>query len=150
MKDEDDDAFRWRGQRLEGGIRTAVEAWCTDRDAAKLQYGPIASWNTSEITNMNGLFAYKVGFNEDISRWDVSNVRSLYHTFYNATSFNGDLSRWDVSNVTNMRYTFEGATSFDQQLGGAWARSTARKFYMFRRSPGSIVGKTNDAQGTPE
>ena len=148
MKDEDEDAFD-RGERLEGGIRTAVEAWCADRDAAKLQYGPIASWNTSEITDMRYLFHLKAGFNEDISRWDVSNVTSLSYTFYYATSFNGDLSRWDVSRVTNMNGTFYTATSFDQQLGGEWARSKARKYEMFDRSPGSIVGKTNDAAGTP-
>ena len=48
-----------------------------------------------------------------------------------------------------MSYMFNGATSFDQQLGGEWARSKARKYEMFDRSPGSIVGKTNDANGTP-
>ena len=148
MKDEDRHAFT-RGERLEGGIRTAVEAWCEDRDAAKDQYGPIASWNTSEITNMARLFYNKAGFNEDISRWDVSNVTSLFMMFYGATSFNSDLSRWDVSNVTTMIYMFRGATSFDQQLGDAWARSKAYKDNMFDRSPGSIEGKTNDAHGTP-
>ena len=150
MKDEDQGAFFEGGERLEGGIRTAVEAWCEDQDAAKLQYGPIASWNTSEITNMWFLFYDKTGFNEDISRWDVSNVTSLRSTFNKAASFNGDLSRWDVSNVTTMSYMFLSATSFDQQLGGAWARSTAGKTMMFYHSPGSIVGKTNDANGTPE
>ena len=174
MKDEDLGAFR-RGERLEGGIRTAVAAWCADRDAAKAQYGSIASWNTSEVTDMWRLFFGKAGFNEDISRWDVSNVTSLLSTFNRATSFNGDLSRWDVSNVTSLNSTFDcaiafngdlsrwnvsnvrsmfctfyGATSFDQQLGGAWARSTASKRYMFYNSPGSIEGKTNDANGTPE
>ena len=149
MKDEDWQAFYNRNERLEGGIRTAVEAWCADRDAAKAQYGSIASWNTSEITNMRRLFSYKAGFNEDISRWDVSNVTSLVATFQGATSFNGDLSRGDVSKVTFMTCMFSDATSFDQQLGDAWARSKADKTYMFCRSPGSIVDKTNDANGTP-
>ena len=149
MKDEDWNAFRGGRQRLEGGIHTAVEAWRKDRDAAKDQYGPIASWNTSEVTDMEYLFFDKAGFNEDISRWDVSNVTSLECTFYGATSFNGDLSRWDVSNVTDMTYMFSNATSFDQQLGGAWARSTAQKRWMFHGSPGSIAGKTNDVGGTP-
>ena len=51
MKDENWNAFD-RGERMEGGIRTAVELWCTDPAAAKQQYGPIASWDTSEITDM--------------------------------------------------------------------------------------------------
>ena len=139
MKDEDVCAFN-RGERLEGGIRTAVEAWCADRDAAKDQYGPIASWNTSEITDMDFLFNCKAGFNDDISRWDVSNVTTLSFTFYGATSFNGDLSRWDVSNVTNMRDMFYGATSFNHQLGGLWSDSTASQTGMFGDGcPGSIA-----------
>ena len=114
MKDEDDFDFD-DGERLEGGIRTAVEAWCADRDAAKLQYGPIASWNTSEITNIDSLFFFRAGFNEDISRWDVSNV-------------------------TNMRYMFYGATSFNQRLGGLWSDSTASQDDMFGDGcPGSIA-----------
>ena len=139
MKNEDRRAF-YDGERLEGGIHTAVEAWCADPAAAKSQYGPIASWNTSEITNMSSLFLGKAGFNEDISRWDVSNVTSLWATFSSATSFNGDLSRWDVGLVTDMRFTFDGATSFNQQLGGVWSDSTARKYQMFASGcPGSIA-----------
>ena len=49
MLDEDFGAFR-NGQRFEGGIRTAVLAWCNDPAAAKQLYGPIASWNTSEAS----------------------------------------------------------------------------------------------------
>ena len=148
MKDEDRTAFI-RGERLDGGISTAVNAWCEDRAAAKAQYGPIASWNTSEITDMAYLFYRKASFNEDISRWDVSNVTSLRSTFSGATSFNGDLSRWNVRRVTGMHRCFSGATSFNQQLGGSWAQSTANKSWMFFNSPGSIEGKTKDANGTP-
>ena len=114
MKDEDYIAFAC-GKRLEGGIRTAVELWCEDPAAAKAQYGPIASWNTSEVTSMAYLFCNKAGFNEDISRWDVSNV-------------------------TDMRYMFFGATSFNHQLGGLWSDSTAYQIDMFGNGcPGSIA-----------
>ena len=141
MKDEDYDAFDDDGVRVEGGIRTAVEAWCANKAAAKAQYGPIASWDTSEITDMRNLFCDKADFNEDISRWDVSNVTSLGGTFYGATSFNGDLSRWDVSNVTDLAYTFHGATSFSQQLGGSWSDITAyqENSTFGGGCPGSIV-----------
>ena len=64
MKDDDWNAF-FCGRRLEGGIRTAVEAWFANRDAAKDQYGPIASWNTSEVIDMYSLFFNKTGFNEN-------------------------------------------------------------------------------------
>ena len=138
MKDEYRHAFL-RGARPEDGIRTAVAAWCADQAAAKLLYGPIASWNTSEITDMSYLFYLKAGFNEDISRWDVSNVTSLRGTFYGAASFNGDLSRWNVSNVTIMRFTFSGASSFNRQLEGYWSEGHADRTLMFEACPGSIV-----------
>ena len=73
MKDENYWIFDG-GARMEGGIRTAAELWCTDPAAAKQQYGPIASWDTSEITNMWMLFINKADFNGDISRGDVSSV----------------------------------------------------------------------------
>ena len=45
---------------------------------------------------------------------------------------------------------FSGATSFTHQLGGAWSTSTAGKYEMFYNSPGTIAGKTKDADGTIE
>ena len=161
------------GERLEGGIHTAVAAWCADRDAAKSQYGPIASWDTSEVTNMMGLLLNQANFNGDISRWDVSSVRSMLQMFEGATSFNrdlsqwvvskvssmsymlsratsfnGDLSQWNVSNVAHMEGMLNGATSFTHQLNGAWSTSTAAKYMTLANCPGSIVGKTKDAYGT--
>ena len=142
MKDENYSAFLYNGQRMEGGIYTAVELWCTDPAAAKQQYGPIASWDTSEITVMGMLFASKADFNGDISRWDVSSVTDMVSMFEGATSFNCDLSQWDVSNVKYMICMLNGATSFTHQLGGAWSTSTAKKGYMFFNCPGSIAGRT--------
>ena len=149
MKDEAFTPFYHHGQRKEGGIRTAVELWCTDPAAAKAQYGPIASWDTSEITNMVWLFSYKANFNGDISGWDVSSVTDMGYMLTGATSFNCDLSQWDVLNVTNMDYMLRDATSFTHQLGGAWSTSTAKKWRIFHNCPGSIAGKANDANGTP-
>ena len=134
----------------DGGIYTAVELWCTDPAAAKAQYGPIASWDTSEITDMMELFSNSPGFNDDISRWDVSSVWNMNCMLTAATSFNGDLSQWDVSKVRNMEDMLGGATSFTHQLGGAWSTSTANKYAMFYNCPGSIAGKTKTGNGTPE
>ena len=130
------------------GIRTAVGTWEADPAAAKARYGPIASWDTSGVTDMYMLFYNKRDFNEDISRWNVSNVVNMRSTFLDATSFNGDLSRWDVGQVNYMTMMFRHATSFTHQLGGAWATSTANKGWMFNNSPGTIAGKVKDANGT--
>ena len=99
---------------------------------------------------MNALFRYKPDFNEDISRWNVSNVVDTELMFWGAASFNSDLSSWEVGQVESMEFTFCRATSFDRQLGGAWSTSTANKAYMFHNSPGTIAGKTKDANGTIE
>ena len=172
MRDEDFAEAR-NNPDHDGGIHTAVNAWFRDPAAAKAKYGPIASWDTSGITDMNELFCDKENFNEDISRWNVSSVvnmawmfegatsftgdlsswdvgqvKSLHGMFNHATSFNGDLSRWEVGQVKEMIMMFGSATSFDRQLRGAWSTSTANKFEMFYDSPGNIVGKTKDAHGT--
>ena len=144
------DEARYRTPDHDGGIHTAVLAWCRNPAAAKARYGPIASWDTSGVIDMNSLFYYKRDFNEDISRWNVSNVVNMTGMFAGAKSFTGDLSSWNVSNVEDMSWMFIGATSFDRQLGGAWATSTATKTVMFFKSPGTIAGKTKDANGTPE
>eukprot|EP00618_Florenciella_parvula_P037310 CAMPEP_0119471442 /NCGR_PEP_ID=MMETSP1344-20130328/3905_1 /TAXON_ID=236787 /ORGANISM="Florenciella parvula, Strain CCMP2471" /LENGTH=331 /DNA_ID=CAMNT_0007504223 /DNA_START=143 /DNA_END=1138 /DNA_ORIENTATION=+ len=100
----------------DGGIRTAVGAWFEDPAAAKAMYGPIASWDTSGITNMYMLFYDRKDFNEDISRWNVSNVVSMTQIFCGATSFTGDLSCWNVGQVKSMASMFRGATSFNGDL----------------------------------
>ena len=124
MRDEDPDEYEDNPDH-DGGIYTAVNAWFEDPAAAKARYGPIASWDVSEVTDLSHLFRF-------------------------ATSFNGDLSRWNVSSVKNMNSMFAGATSFDCQLGGAWSTSTADKYEMFHNSPGTIAGRTKRADGTIE
>ena len=42
--------------------------------------------------------------------------------------------------------TVDAATSFNQQLGGAWYTSTADKYRMFDRCPGSIVTPNQQLQ----
>ena len=108
----------------DGGIYTAARAWFADPAAAKAKYGPIASWDVSEVTNLRKLFCNQAAFNEDLSRWNVSNVRNMTGMFEGATSFNGDLSRWDVSNVEDMAYMFRGAYSFNGDLS-RWNVSSA-------------------------
>ena len=174
MRDEDIDEYEDNPDH-EGGIYTAARAWLADPTAAKARYGPIASWDVSEVTDLSYLFECQVNFNEDLSRWnvsnvvnmagtfadaklfngdlsswDVSNVKYMNHMFGGATSYNGDLSSWNVSNVRSMYCMFNDATSFDRQLGGAWATSMAPKNLMFRNSPGTIAGKTKTANGTIE
>ncbi len=58
-------------------IREAVNLWTTSRLEASIIYGPIEYWDTSQVTDMNGLFSDENDFNSDISNWEVSNVTNM-------------------------------------------------------------------------
>jgi len=77
----------------------------------------ISSWDVSNVTTMEYMFAEADLFNQDISIWDVSNVISLCGMFANATSFNQPIGNWDVSNNECLAAMFQGATSFNQPIG---------------------------------
>ena len=83
------------------------------------KYGEISNWDTSSVTDMEGMFAGETTFNHDfnqpLNNWNVSNVTNMEGMFYNAQSFNQPLNNWNVSNVTNMRRMFS-AFSFNQPL----------------------------------
>merc|ERR1719414_2529977 len=78
-------------------IKTAVIEWAIDSDYADAKYGPIGTWDTSNIINMGYLFFEGrcpegptketcrhnlINFNEDISAWDVSKVRIFTAMFW--------------------------------------------------------------------
>lgn len=92
-------------------------------------YGPIEDWNTSQVTDMSGLFQGHGEFNGDISKWNTSSVTNMKNMFYNAQKFNQDINTktvtldngttytaWDVSNVQNMESMFSEAREFNQDL----------------------------------
>ena len=69
-------------------IHEAVSAWLEDETSARQTYGDISVWDTSEVTNMAGLFCAH-GICGD-------KVKSA------AASFNGNLSAWNVGKVSTM------------------------------------------------
>ena len=79
-------------------------------------FSGIENWNTSNVTNMRGMFYNCYNFNEDIQKWNVSNVKDMGHLFYNCINFNQNISKWNVSNVTDMRGMFNGCKNFNQNL----------------------------------
>ena len=88
--------------------------YCSERENSN--FSGIELWNTSNVTNMEYMFAKTSYFNKDISSWDVSSVESMKSMFWKAKSFNQPLNNWNVSNVTNMNSMFCGAKSFNQAL----------------------------------
>ncbi|UWD35315.1 BspA family leucine-rich repeat surface protein [Mycoplasma cottewii] len=77
----------------------------------------IRDWDTSQVTNMSGVFYNAQKFNSALN-WDTSKVTDMSYMFYNAENFNSHLGdKFSAINVTNMQSMFEGAREFNQKLG---------------------------------
>lgn len=78
----------------------------------------LASWDTSNVTDMSRVFRGCQVFNQDLSSWNVSNVTTMGAMFMNCHAFAQDISGWDTSNVALMWYMFHGCQAFDQDISG--------------------------------
>ncbi|XRB10123.1 DUF285 domain-containing protein [Pycnococcus provasolii] len=106
-------------------LRERVRVWLNDHRLANIWFGKISEWDTSEVTNMKGLFHYiphnlatneLFAFNEDISKWNTSKVTDMSSMFRNEPTFNQDISGWDTSKVTDMNGMFYHAYAFNQDI----------------------------------
>jgi len=98
-----------------------------------IQYAPsMALWDTSQVTDMTGMFDSAVSFNQDIGNWDTSQVTDMSGMFSNAASFNQDIGNWDTSQVTDMSWMFFHAASFNQDIGNWDTSQVTDMSYMFR------------------
>ena len=110
--------------------------------------GHISNWETSLITNAEGLFANHPSFNEDIGQWNTGNITNMAHKFKNNTTFNKDISNWDVSKVITMESMFEGATNFNQTVKDWDTSSVTSMKNMFRNATSfnaGVVGTVDTA-----
>ena len=120
-------------------LRAAVEEWVTDQPQALNSYGPINTWDVSQVSDMSLLFFSDTdtalnNFNEDISGWDVSNVTNMYGMFA-STVFNQDISGWDVSSVLNTSYMFFYANTFNQDISNWNVSNVTDMGVMFYFAP---------------
>ena len=88
----------------------------TKRTRQQITTGNASTTCTSGITNMSSLFN-QVIFNEDITSWDVSNVTDMNQMFAESFAFNQPIGYWDVSSVTNMNGMFFMDSAFNQPIG---------------------------------
>ncbi len=76
----------------------------------------IEEWDTSNVTNMKGMFSFAKAFNQNINNWNVSKVEDMSYMFKACDSFNQPINDWDVSNVKTMEAMFHSAPFFNQPL----------------------------------
>jgi len=128
-------------------LRTALQAWVSNKTNAIATYGEINTWDTSLVTTFANLFQGFGSFDEDISNWNTSNVTNMSVMFVSAYVFNNggqpmntkkvtvngvSYVAWDTSKVTNFFETFRTAYRFNQDITN-WNTSNATSFErMFR------------------
>ena len=98
------------------------------RELVRYEEVSLGEIDTSEVTDMKGLFAFievkdnKVKLNfkrkdfSGIAGWDTSRVTTFERMFYKADNFNEDINKWDTSSVINMQSMFFHARKFNQPL----------------------------------
>jgi surface protein len=109
---------------------------------------PIASWITSNVTNMRGMFNGATAFNQPIT-WDTTNVTNMHGMFELATTFNQSLP-WKTGAVTDMAFMFSDATAFNQPIGD-WDTSKVTDMHgMFQYDKGfnQDIGRWNTSSVT--
>ena len=104
-------------------------------------------WNTSNVTQMFGVFVGPSLFNQPIDNWNTSKVTTMSSMFKDATSFNRPLGSWDTSKVTDMNSIFRGATQFKQDISNWTPYACTNMTNMFlnvdMNSPNSATNQTN-------
>jgi len=76
------------------------------RDTSATTIDGLDKWNTSDVTDMEGMFLFASSFNQNIGSWDTSSVTNIRSLFFGAESFNQDIGNWDTSSVTSMQNMF--------------------------------------------
>lgn len=98
-------------------------------------YGPIGTWDVSQITNMYQVFLDRDSFDQELSDWDVSSVTTFNQMFKGASSFNnGDntgnygrgINGWQFNgDPVNFNAMFLQAPSFTRNINDWGFSSTA-------------------------
>jgi len=110
-------------------VRIAIAEYFSNGDSSF--YGPISTWDTSDVTNLDRVFKLRKSFNGNISNWNTSKVTTTKGMLKGAESFNGNLSTWDVSNVEFMDKMFSEAKAFNSEISQWSVSKVSNMSYMF-------------------
>lgn len=134
------------------------------RELVRYEEVSLSEIDTSEVTDMKGLFAYidekklgqktikdwakdnnvKLDFKREdfsgIGSWDTSKVTTFERMFYAANNFNEDISKWDTSKAISFKEMFYEASNFNQPLN-SW--NTSKVMDMSGMFGGMLGGARN-------
>ena len=117
----------------------------------------ISNIDTSNVTNMNGMFQGSQGTTLDLSGFDTSNVTTMVAMFALSRVKTIDLSSFDTSNVTNMErmFYFSKATTLDlSSFDTSNVTNMEKMFYNSKATTGyartqADADKFNASSGKP-
>lgn len=113
------------------------------RDARNLStIQNINSWNISNVQNIGFIFG-RTNFNQDIGGWDTSNVTDMSGVFWVNTQFNHNVGNWNTSNVTNVYKMFDN-NKMNHSLAG-WDISNITNFGGFMTNNTNLSPENYDA-----
>ena len=78
----------------------------------------------SQNINVIHVYPHFTGnFNDDISKWNTSQVTNMTGMFSKAYSFNQPIATWNTSQVTDMFGMFNGAYSYEHVVKPIYSES---------------------------
>ena len=98
--------------------------WAKEDGSSQLtSIGDTRHWNTSTVSNMQGMFLNCVQLeNLDLSQWNTSNVTDMSNMFWNCQRLSsiGDTSNWNVSHVNDFSGMFYNCASLSEIRMDNW------------------------------
>ena len=93
----------------------------------------LSSFDTSEVTNMGGMFGYTKFATLNLTNFNTSNVESMRGMFYGCSNLTSlDLSNFDTSKVTDMVCMFYGCSSLTNlNLSNFNTKNVTNMYKMF-------------------
>ncbi|MCW07151.1 BspA family leucine-rich repeat surface protein [Listeria monocytogenes] len=100
----------------------------------------LSSFDTSNVTNMEYMFWSSAATSLDVSNFDTSNVTNMLGMFQSSAATSLDLSNFDTSNVTTMQSMFAGSVATSLDLSKF---DTSKVLIMYAMFSGSAARSLN-------
>ncbi|EAE8309329.1 BspA family leucine-rich repeat surface protein [Listeria monocytogenes] len=91
----------------------------------------LSNFDTSNVTNMNGMFHNSAATSLDLSSFDTSNVTTMSNMFRDSAATSLDVSNFDTNNVNNMHDMFRGSAATSLDLSDFDTSNVNDMSYMF-------------------